>query len=91
MPSGATVVGFYVAGGRQRGFLLAQGQFTSLEFRAAGVRATIANGINACGEIVGQYTAPVHNFTNPPPEDSPLYCPAANDPHASKGSAGSRR
>jgi len=51
----------------------------------AGVRATIANGINARGEIVGQYTAPVHNASNPPPENSPQYCPRAADPACIKG------
>jgi probable HAF family extracellular repeat protein len=79
------VVGFYVAGGRQHGFLLTDGQFTSLDFPIPGVRATIANGINARGEIVGQYTAPVHNSGNPPAEDSPLYCPSAADPACIKG------
>ena len=69
------IVGSYVAGGQQHGFLLTGGRFTSLDFPVPGVRATVANGINASGEIVGQYTAPVHNSSNPPPEDSPLYCP----------------
>ena len=52
------IVGFYVAttGGRQRGFLLRKGQFTTVDFPVAGVRATFANGINARGEIVGQVT-----------------------------------
>ena len=81
----ADVVGFYVAGGRQHGFLLKDGQYTSLDFPAAGVRATIANGINPRGEIVGQYTVAVHNPSNPPPEDSPLYCPSAADPACIKG------
>lgn len=81
------IVGFYVAttGGRQRGFLLRKGQFTTVDFPVAGVRATFANGINARGEIVGQYTLPVHDLTNPPPEDSALYCPAATDPACIKG------
>ena len=83
--SRGTIVGFYVAGGRQRGFLLTEGQFTSLDFPVPGVRATIANGINARGEIVGQYTAPVHNPGNPPPENSPLYCPSAASPACIKG------
>jgi hypothetical protein len=79
------IVGAYVAGGRQRGFLLTDGQFTSLDFPVPGVRATIANGINARGEIVGQYTAPVHDASNPPPVDSPLYCPSAASPACIKG------
>ena len=79
------IVGFYAVGGRQRGFLLSRGQFTSLDFPATGVRGTIANGINARGEIVGQYTAAVHNPSNPPAEDSPLYCPTASSPACIKG------
>ena len=49
------------------------------------MRATIANGINPRGEIVGQYTLPVHDPANPPPEDSPLYCPSLADPACIKG------
>ena len=79
------VVGFYVAGGRQHGFLLREGRYISLDFPMAGVRATIANGINARGEIVGQFTLPVHDPSNPPSEDSPLYCPSAADPACIKG------
>ena len=83
--SSGDIVGFYVAGGRQYGFLLSRGQFTSLEFPVPGARGTIANGINARGEIVGQYSAPVHDATNPPPADSPLYCPSASSPACIKG------
>lgn len=79
------IVGFYVAGGQQHGFVFTDGRFTTLDFPVAGVRATIANGINARGEIVGQYTAPVHNASNPPPVDSPLYCPSAASPACIKG------
>jgi hypothetical protein len=79
------IVGFYVAGGVQRGFLLEQGQYTTLVFPVPGVRATIANGINPRGEIVGQYTAPVHDPANPPAEDSPLYCPTSSSPACIKG------
>ena len=82
--SGGDIVGSYIAvvGGPQHGFLLSHGQFSSLDFPMAGVRATVANGINARGEIVGQYSAPVHDASNPPPQDSPLYCPAAANPTA---------
>jgi len=72
------VVGFYVAGGKQHGFLLRDGVYTSLDFPVAGVRATIANGTNPRGEIVGQYTLPIRlkdDSGNDLPEDSPLYCP----------------
>ncbi len=81
------VVGFYVAvaGGQQHGFVLAGGRYTSLDFPVAGVRATAANGINARGEIVGQYTVPAHDLSNPPPEDSPFYCPSAGNPACIKG------
>jgi hypothetical protein len=79
------IVGFYVAGGRQYGFLFSGGQFTSLNFPVSGVRGTIANGINARGEIVGQYAAPVHDASNPPPADSPLYCPSAGSAACIKG------
>jgi hypothetical protein len=79
------IVGFYSAGGRQRGFLLRDGQYTTLEFPVAGVRATVANGINPRGEIVGSYTLPVHDPANPPAEDSPLYCPSAGDAACNKG------
>ena len=79
------IVGLYAAGGRQYGFLFAEGQFTSLEFPVSGGRGTIANGVNARGEIVGQYTAPVHDAGNPPPADSPLYCPSAASPACIKG------
>ena len=79
------IVGFYVASGRQHGFVLSDGQYRSLDFPVAGVRATVANGINARGEIVGQYTLPVHDPAHPPSEDSPLYCPSASDPACIKG------
>jgi len=73
------IVGFYIAGGRQHGFLLNDGEFSSLDFPVSGVRGTIANGINARGEIVGQYVLPVQlkDATGADlPEDSPFYCPA---------------
>jgi hypothetical protein len=79
------IVGVYVAGGTQHGFLFRDRHYTSLDFPVRGVRATIANGINPRGEIVGQYTAPLHDANNPPAEDSPLYCPSAADPACIKG------
>ncbi len=79
------IVGLYVAGGRQHGFLLQDGQFSSIDFPVdaahashAGVRATNANGINDRGEIVGQYLLAVNlkdAMGNDLPEDSPAYCP----------------
>lgn len=73
------IVGFYVAGGRQHGFLLKDGEYTTVDFPLSGVRNTIANGVNARGEIVGQYLLPVRlkdESGNDLPEDSPQYCPA---------------
>jgi hypothetical protein len=78
------IVGFYIAGGKQRGFLLKDGEYTSLEFPVPGVVSTAANGINPRGEIVGAYTVPVHDSANPPPADSPLYCPSAGNPACNK-------
>lgn len=72
------LVGFYVAGGKQHGFLLQDGEFSSLDFPVAGLRATNANGINARGEIVGQYLLPIRVKDDNGvdlPEDSPSYCP----------------
>jgi probable HAF family extracellular repeat protein len=77
------IVGFYVdASGKQHGFLLQDGTFTTIDFPLAGVRATSANGINARGEIVGQYQVAVNPQV---PSDSPLYCPTAADPACTKG------
>src|SRR5688572_23320229 len=68
------MVGFYVdSAGRQHGFRLQDGEYTTIDFPLAGVRATVANGINEKGEIVGQYLLPVNPGV---PQDSPLYCPA---------------
>ena len=72
------VVGFYVAGGRQHGFLLKDGEYTTVDFPLSGVRNTIANGVNARGEIVGQYLLPVRlkdESGNDLPEDSPQMLP----------------
>ena len=67
------IVGFYVDSvGRQHGFLLQDGLYTTVDFPLAGVRASIANGINAQGEIVGQYVLPINPDVA---ESSPLYCP----------------
>lgn len=51
------IVGTFVKGGVQRGFLLSKdGKFTVIEFPNA--RLTIARGINPSGEIVGSYQLP---------------------------------
>jgi hypothetical protein len=81
------IVGSYVAvaGARTRGFLLKDGKHTTLEFPVAGVRGTSATGINPRGEIVGNYAPPVHDPNNPPPEDSPLFCPSSTSAACTKG------
>jgi len=74
------IVGSYLDGvGKQHGFLLSDGQFTTIDVPgelagAAGTLPTSANGINPGGTIVGNYTVPVSSA----PEDSPAYCPAAS-------------
>ncbi len=72
--AGGDMVGFYTdSTGRQHGFLRQDGSYTTIDFPLAGVRATIANGINPQGEIVGHYVLPINPNV---PEDSPLFCPA---------------
>src|SRR5688500_18148598 len=81
------IVGVYTdAVGRQHGFLLSRGQFTTIDVPGelagvAGTLPTVARGINPAGEIVGQYTAPVSSA----PFDSPAYCPAAGSAACTKG------
>ena len=48
------VVGRYVAGGTEHGFLLDKGTFTTVD--PPGSTFTEAIGINASGQIVGDYT-----------------------------------
>lgn len=71
-PAGDIVGAFTDGVGKQHGFLLSQGQFTTLDF--PGAVATSANGISPTGEIVGSYVAPVSSA----PPSSPDYCPAAS-------------
>ena len=86
--SSGDMVGFYTdSTGRQHGFLLQDGLYTTIDFPLAGVRGTIANGINPQGEIVGQFVLPINANV---PEDSPLFCPAnlasgAASPACTKG------
>src|SRR5262245_38128759 len=74
------IVGSYLDGvGKQHGFLLSAGQFTTIDVPGEladvpGALPTSANGINPGGTIVGNYTVPVSSA----PEDSPAYCPAAS-------------
>jgi len=59
--------GWVDAGGALHGFLLADGNFTSLDF--PGATTTIAFGINAAGQIVGRYVAAdgsIHGFLAQP-------------------------
>jgi uncharacterized membrane protein len=71
-PAGDIVGSFTDQNGKQHGFLLTGGQFTTLDF--PGALATSANGINPAGDIVGNYTVPVSSA----PPGSPEYCPAAS-------------
>jgi len=81
------IVGVYTDGvGKQHGFLLSGGQFTTIDVPGAlagvaGTLPTVARGISPTGEIVGQYTAPVSSA----PESSPAYCPAAGSTACIKG------
>ena len=50
------IVGFFgEANGRQHGFLLADGSFTTIDVPVPGARSTQAFGINARGDIVGSW------------------------------------
>jgi probable HAF family extracellular repeat protein len=50
------IVGFFGdASGRQHGFLLVDGSFTTIDVPVAGARSTNAFGINARGDIVGSW------------------------------------
>jgi uncharacterized membrane protein len=53
------IVGTFVAGGVQHGFLLSKGKFTVIDFPDA--QGTIARGIGPSGEIVGSYWLPGDN------------------------------
>jgi hypothetical protein len=86
------IVGVYTDGvGKQHGFLLSGGQFTTIDFPGAlagvvGTLPTSANGINPAGEIVGNYTTPyVPTVSDKVPQDSPTYCPSAGVPACIKG------
>jgi probable HAF family extracellular repeat protein len=79
------IVGVFTDGvGKQHGFLLSGGQFTTIDF--PGAVATSANGIGPSGDIVGNYTAPyIPGVSDSTPADSPEYCPAAGSPACIKG------
>src|SRR5262249_7819451 len=79
------IVGAYVDGvGRQHGFLLSDGQFTTIDVPWA--VATSANGIGPSGDIVGSYTAPyTPGVSDTAPADSAGYCPAAGSAACIKG------
>lgn len=79
------VVGRYVDSvGRQHGFLLSAGQFTTIDF--PGAVATSANGISPSGDIVGNYTAPyIAGVSDVASADPPAYCPAAGSAACIKG------
>lgn len=74
------IVGVYTdAVGKQHGFLLSGGQYTTLD--APNAVSTTARGISPDGDIVGQYTAPVSTA----PWGDPTYCPAAGSAACIKG------
>ena len=79
------IVGVFTDGvGKQHGFLLSRGQFTTID--VPGAVSTSANGISPSGEVVGNYTAPyTHGFSDAASVDSPAYCPAADSPACIKG------
>lgn len=90
--SGGDIVGVYTDGvGKQHGFLLSGGQFTTIDVPGSlvgvdGTLTTTARAIGPSGDIVGQFTAPY----NPPvstsaPIDSAVYCPATGSPACIKG------
>lgn len=90
--SAGDIVGVYSDGvGKQHGFLLSRGQFTTIDVPGsivgvAGTLPTVARGVGPSDDIVGQFTAPY----NPPtsttaPVDSPAYCPATGSPACTKG------
>ena len=54
-PQGDLVGQYRDAGGRSHGFLLEDGAFTTIDFPAPGVIATVATAINPRGDIVGRY------------------------------------
>ena len=56
------IVGFYIAGTANHGFLLHEGAFTTID--VPGASSTMAFGINPRGDIVGRYFAGVafHGF-----------------------------
>ena len=82
------IVGTYMDGAkRQHGFLLKNGQYTSLDVPGSfagvsGTLPTVANGINSAGDIVGTYTVPLNDSE---PFDSPLYCPTGHPAACVKG------
>jgi hypothetical protein len=90
-PAGDIVGTYTDAVGKQHGFLLSGGQFTSIDVSGSlvgvtGSLPTVARGIGPSGEIVGQFSAPY----NPPVStsggfDSPSYCPATGSTACIKG------
>jgi len=90
-PGGDTVGVYLDAVGKSNGFLLSNGQFTTINvpgdlIGVTGTLPTIARAIGPSGEIVGQFTARY----NPPASttvgfDSPAYCPAPGSAACIKG------
>jgi len=62
---GDIVGGFGDAQGRLHGYVLRRGTFTTLDFPAQGVHATVAKGINDRGQVAGFYVlsgSDIHGF-----------------------------
>ncbi len=77
-PAGAIVGAYTDAAGNQYGFLLRNGQYTTVAVpgKLAGVTGTLptsANGINPAGDIVGSYRVPINES---PGVSMSAYCPA---------------
>src|SRR5215472_1386544 len=83
-PAGDIVGAFADGVGRQHGFLLSGGSFTTID--VPGAVATSANGIGPGGDIVGNYVAPyTPGVSDVAPANSPVYCPAAGSAACIKG------
>jgi len=83
-PDGQVVGSYLDSVGRQHGFLLSAGQFTTIDVPGSG--STSASGINPSGDIVGSYTAPyIAGVSDVASAEPPAYCPAVNSPACSKG------
>lgn len=92
-PAGDVVGTYTDAVGKQHGFLLSRGQFTTIDVPVslvglAGLDTlpTVARGIGPSGDVVGQFTAPYNpSASTTVGFDSPAYCPASGSTACIKG------